>query len=69
MDLFFVIWLCLCQNVMPVSYSLVYTCLEKVDLLALLSGVFSCVFVTFPWGSFGQVWYLIVSIPDLCLLQ
>ena len=29
---------------------------------------FSCVFVTFPCGVLGQVWYLIVSIPDLCLL-
>ena len=27
-----------------------------------------CVFVTFPSGVLGQVWYLIVSIPDLCLL-
>ena len=25
-------------------------------------------FVTFPCGILGQVWYLIVSIPDLCLL-
>ena len=24
-----------------------------------------CVFVTFPCGILGQVWYLIVSIPDL----
>ena len=28
----------------------------------------SCVFVTFPYGVPGQVWYLIVSILDLCLL-
>ena len=27
----------------------------------------SCVFVTFPCGVKGQVWYLIVSIPALCL--
>ena len=26
----------------------------------------NCVFVTFPLGILGQVWYLIVSIPDLC---
>ena len=25
-------------------------------------------FVTFPCGVLGQVWLLIVSIPDLCLL-
>ena len=30
----------------------------------------SCVFVTFPYGVItvmGQVWFLIVLIPDLCL--
>ena len=27
-----------------------------------------CVFVTFLCDILGQVWYLIVSIPDLCLL-
>ena len=29
--------------------------------------VFLCLF-TFPYGVPGQVWYLIISIPDLCLL-
>ena len=24
--------------------------------------------VTFPYGVLGRVWYLIVSIPDLCLI-
>ena len=28
--------------------------------------ILNCVFVTFPSGILGQVWYLIVSIPDLC---
>ena len=28
--------------------------------------MFNCVFVTIPCGILGQVWYLIVSIPDLC---
>ena len=42
---------------------------EKADLLAFLYVLSSCVFVTFPNGVPGQVWYLIlyVSIPDLCL--
>ena len=31
--------------------------------------MFNCVFVTFPCGVLGQVWYLIVSIPDLCQLS
>ena len=30
--------------------------------------VFNCEFVTFPLVYLGQVWYLIVSIPDLCTL-
>ena len=34
----------------------------------LLSVMFNCDFVTFPCGILGQVWYLIVSIPDLCPL-
>ena len=45
----------------------VVTCWERADLLALVCGVF-CEFVTFPFGILGQVWYLIVSIPDLCNL-
>ena len=35
----------------------------------LLFVMFNCVFVTFPCGILGQVWYLIVSIPDLCHLS
>ena len=41
---------------------------KRADLLALLYVVFSCVLVTFPSGVLGQEWYLIVSIPDVCLL-
>ena len=29
----------------------------------------NCVFVTFQCGILGQMWYLIVSIPDLCQLS
>ena len=29
----------------------------------------SCAFLTFPYVVLGQVWYLIVSIPDLCSLS
>ena len=35
----------------------------------LLFVMFNCVFVTFPYGIQGHVWYLIVSIPDLCHLS
>ena len=40
----------------------VVTCWERADLLA------SFVVCHFPIGILGQVWYLIVSIPDLCIL-
>ena len=44
----------------------VVTCWGRADLLALVCGVY-CEFVTFPLVSW-VVWYLIVSIPDLCTL-
>ena len=59
---------CLCNAVLSVPCSLVITCWDRADLLALLCVMFSCVFVTFPYGVLGQLWYLIVFIPDLCLL-
>ena len=43
---------------------LVVTCWERADLLALVFGVLC----GFPIVILGQVWYLIVSIPDLCTL-
>ena len=38
---------------------------ERADLMSLVCDVY-CDFVTFPFGILGQVWYLIVSIPDPC---
>ena len=35
----------------------------------LLFVMLNCNFVTFPRGILGQVWYLIVLIPDLCHLS
>ena len=58
----------LCHTVLSVPCSLVVTCWERADLLALLCVMFSCDFVTFPYGVLDQVWYVIVSIPGLCLL-
>ena len=46
----------------------VVTCWERADLLALVGDVY-CIFVTFPCGFLGQVWYLIVSFPDVSLLS
>ena len=45
----------------------VVICWERADLLALVYGVLLWV-CHFPIGILGQVWYLIVSIPDLCIL-
>ena len=45
----------------------VVTCWERADLLALVCGVLLWV-CHFPIGILGQVWYLIVSIPDICTL-
>ena len=36
--------------------------------LALLYVTFSCVFVTFSYDVLVKVWFLIVSIPNPCLL-
>ena len=57
-----------CHVFLSVHCSLVVTCWERADLLALMFVTFYCVFVVFPCGIFGRVWCLIVSIPDLCLL-
>ena len=46
---------CLYYAALSVPYSLTITCWEKADLLALLCVIFSCVFVTFPYGFLGQV--------------
>ena len=43
----------LCYAVFSVPCSLVITFLKRADLLALLCGVFSCVFVSFPYGVLG----------------
>ena len=67
-DLFCYLYLSL-PYAMSVSCSLVVTCSERAVLLALLYVMFSCVFVTLRFGELGQVWYLIVSISDLCLLS
>ena len=57
---------------------LCYSCLVFVMLSRLFTAAFwapagkgltSWVFVTFPCGTLGHVWYLIVSIPDLCRLS
>ena len=58
---------CVFHAFMSVHCYLLVTCWERADLLALVV-MFNCVFVTLACGILGQVWYLIVSIPDLCHL-
>ena len=57
-----------CHAFASVRCCLVVTCWERADLLALVGDVLLC-FCHFPMWVLGQVWYLIVSIPDLCHLS
>ena len=52
---------------MPLCAS-VYLCLVVTCWERLTSWISFMVYCHFPIGIFGQVWYLIVSIPDLCTL-
>ena len=56
------------HTVLSVLCSLVVTCWESADLLALVYVTFSCEFVTFPYDVLGMVWGLFVWIPCLSLL-
>ena len=55
------------HTVLSVACNIVVNCWERADLLTLLYGMFSCIFVTFSYGVLGQVWYLIVWIPGYLL--
>ena len=57
-----------CQAFVSVHCCLKVICWGRADLLALVCDVY-CGFVTFPCGILGQVWYLIVTIPDICCLS
>ena len=59
-----------CYTVLHVPCSLMVTAGKGLTswLLALLYVMFTCVFVTFPYGVLGQVRYSILSIPNLCIL-
>ena len=61
-------YLCFCILCFSCFRVCVVTCREKADLLALVGDVY-CICVTFPCGILGQVWYVIVSFPDLCRLS
>ena len=59
---------CVSHAFASVHCCIVVTCWERADFLALVGDVY-CIFVTFPCVILGQVWYLIVSFPDLCLVS
>ena len=59
---------CGCHDFASVHCCLVVTGRDRAYLLALVCD-FYCDFVTFPFGILGQVWYLIVLIPDPCCLS
>ena len=53
--------------ILSVPSKLVVTCRERANLLALLCVMLSRVFVTILYSVLDQLWYLIVSIPVLCI--
>ena len=53
---------CVSRAFASVHCFLVVTCWQRAALLALV-GDMHCIFVTFPHGILGQVWYFIVSFP------
>ena len=59
---------CVSHAFTSVHCCLVVTCWERAILRTLVGDVY-CIFVTFPCGILGQVWYLFVSFPDLCRLN
>ena len=63
----FFVW-CVSHAIASDHSCLVETCLERSDFSALVGDIY-CIFVTFLCGILDQVWYLIVSFPDLCLLS
>ena len=58
-----------CHAFASVHCCLVVTCWERAAILALVCDVQLCFCHNFACGILGQVWYLIVSIPDLCHLS
>ena len=59
---------CVSHAFASVNCCFVVTCQERADFLALVGYVY-CILVPFPCGILGQVWYLIISFPDLCRLS
>ena len=63
-SLLFICFVSVMLSCLVINCSLVVTCMERANLLALLYVMFSC-FVTSPFGVLGLAWYLIALIPDI----
>ena len=57
------------QQVLIQCYSILVSHKKEIIINLALVGDVYCIFVTFPCGILGQVWYLIVSFPDLYRLS
>ena len=68
MDHFLRSMFCVCHDILSVHCSLVVTCWDRTGHLALLYVMFYNIFFTFLCGVLGQTWYLLVSIPGICIL-
>ena len=55
-------YVCICYAVLTFPFSPVFACWKRALVCCVI-----LYFVTFPYCVLGQVWYLIVSIPDICL--
>ena len=60
---------CVSHAFTSVHCCLVVACWERAYLLAIVGDADSIFVTTFPCGILGQVWYLIVSFPNICRLS
>ena len=59
---------CISHDYESVLCCLVVTCWERADLMDIVGDVY-CIFVIFSYDILGQVWYLIISLPNFtCIL-
>ena len=65
----FVFRVCLCHTVFSVLAPLWSPAGKGLTFWLSWMWYFFCVFVTFPYGALGQMWYLFVSISDFCRLS
>ena len=64
----YVVFICVIYALCVSCFAALWSPAGKGLTFWLLFVMFNCDFVTFPCGILGQVWCLIVLIPDLCHL-